>query len=32
MAMIAHASLDEHGNIKGGNAGDQTGKEVCIRS
>ena len=30
--MIAHASQDEHGNIKGGQAGDQTGKEVCIRT
>lgn len=30
--MIAHASQDEHGNIKNGQAGDQTGKEVCIRS
>ena len=30
--MIAHASLDENRNIKGGKAGDQTGKEVCIRT
>jgi len=30
--LIAHASIDEHGNIKNGQAGDQTGKEVCIRS
>lgn len=29
---IGHASIDEHGKILGGNAGDQTGKEVCIRS
>ena len=29
--MICHASLDENKNIKGGQAGDQTGKEVCIR-
>lgn len=29
--LIAHASLDENRNIKGGKAGDQTGKEVCIR-
>ena len=29
---IGHASIDEHGKISGGNAGDQTGKEVCIRS
>jgi hypothetical protein len=30
--LIAHASIDEHGNIKGGKAGDQTGKEVCVRT
>ena len=30
--LIAHASLDENRNAKGGKAGDQTGKEVCIRS
>lgn len=30
--LIAHASLDENRNIKGGKAGDQTGKEVCIRT
>ena len=29
---IGHASIDEHGKISGGNAGDQTIKEVCIRS
>ena len=29
--LIAHASLDENKNIKNGKAGDQTGKEVCIR-
>lgn len=29
---IGHASIDEHNRIKGGVAGDQTGKEVCIRS
>lgn len=28
---IGHASLDENGKIKGGLAGDQTGKEVYIR-
>ena len=28
---IAHASHDENGKYKGGNAGDQTGTEVCIR-
>lgn len=29
---IAHASIDENGKIAGGNAGDQTGKEICIRT
>lgn len=29
---IAHASIDERGKISGGSAGDQTGKEVCIRT
>ena len=29
---IGHASLDEHGKIQGGSAGDQTGKEVCTRN
>lgn len=29
---IAHASIDENKKTKGGNAGDQTGKEVCIRT
>jgi len=28
---IGHASIDEHKKISGGKAGDQTGKEVCIR-
>lgn len=28
---LAHASIDERGKISGGNAGDQTGKEVCMR-
>ena len=32
MIQIAHASLGENGKVTGGNAGDQTGKEVCIRS
>jgi hypothetical protein len=32
MVNIAHASLDENKRIKGGKAGDQTGKEVCIRT
>ena len=30
--LIAHASIDENNRAKGGQAGDQTGKEVCIRS
>ena len=29
---IGHASIDERGKITGGSAGDQTGKEVCIRN
>lgn len=29
---IGHASGDENGKIKNGAAGDQTGKEVCIRT
>lgn len=29
---IAHASIDENGKISGGAAGDQTKKEVCIRT
>ena len=29
---IGHASIDERGKISGGVAGDQTGKEVCIRN
>ena len=28
---IGHSSIDENGKIKGGTAGDQTGKEVCTR-
>ena len=28
---IAHASIDERGKATGGAAGDQTGREVCIR-
>lgn len=28
---IGHASIDENNKAKGGKAGDQTGKEVCIR-
>ena len=30
--MIGHASIDENGNGRNGQAGDQTGKEVCTRS
>lgn len=29
---IGHASLDENRKISGGTSGDQTGKEVCIRT
>jgi len=29
---IGHASIDENGNIAGGKVGDQTGRELCIRS
>lgn len=29
---IGHASIDENGKIKNGNSGDQTNKEVCIRT
>lgn len=29
---IVHASIDERGKISGGVAGNQTGKEVCIRN
>ena len=29
--LIGHASIDENGKASGGQAGDQTGKEVCIR-
>lgn len=31
MGKIGHASCDENKKAKGGKAGDQTGKEVCIR-
>lgn len=31
MVKIAHASIDENGKTVGGLAGDQTGREVCIR-
>ena len=30
--LIGHASIDENSKSKNGKAGDQTGKEVCIRS
>ena len=29
---IGHASIDERGKISGGQEGDQTGKEICVRS
>lgn len=29
---ICHASIDERGRISGGVPGDQTGREVCVRS
>lgn len=29
---IVHASLNEKGGIYGGQSGDQTGKEICVRS
>lgn len=29
---IGHASIGDKGKVKGGTAGDQTGREVCIRS
>ena len=32
MVMIAHAAINEKGKVSGGQAGDQNGKEVCIRS
>lgn len=31
MVRIGHASIDERGRITGGAAGDQSGREVCIR-
>lgn len=30
--LIGHASIDERGRANGGQAGDQTGAEVCVRS
>lgn len=32
MIRIAHASIDENRGIRNGKAGNQTGREVCIRS
>ena len=29
---IVHASINEKGTITGGQSGDQTGKEICVRS
>lgn len=29
---IGHASIDERNKLKGGSVGDQTGREVCIRT
>ena len=29
---IGHASIDENSKAKGGKSGDQTGKELCIRT
>ena len=31
-SQIVHASINEKGTITGGKTGDQTGKEICIRS
>lgn len=31
-SQIAHASINEKGTATGGKTGDQTGKEICIRS
>lgn len=32
MVIIAHASCDENKNVRNGIAGDQTSKEVCLRT
>lgn len=29
---IVHASINEKGTVSGGKSGDQTGKEICVRS
>lgn len=31
-SQIAYASINEKGTVTGGRSGDQTGKEICIRS
>lgn len=31
-SKIVHASQDENGGVRGGKEGDQTGKEICVRS
>lgn len=31
-SQIVHASINEFGGITGGKTGDQTGKEICVRS
>lgn len=30
--QIVHASINENGKVTGGKSGDQTGKEICVRS
>lgn len=30
--QIVHASINENGGVTGGASGDQTGKEICVRS
>lgn len=30
--QIVHASINELGKVSGGKKGDQTGKEICVRS
>ena len=31
-SKIVHASINEKGTVSGGKSGDQTGKEICVRS
>jgi cell wall-associated NlpC family hydrolase len=31
-SQVVHASINEKGTITGGQTGDQTGKEICVRS